>query len=612
MREHYKRVEEEKAAREKEALTWEEERSQRELALRKLMEGVGLAKDGRRGCEEEKEEQRPIEVQMVEGEEIAPSDGPTFGPIEQDQQEKELRHTNEEQVEEEEEEEETALSSDPTFRILNESEEEANEFHAPYVDGDASEWEGDDDGDEFMGFGEVDTKLEGLVVLDDIEDLDDLGHSTETSTKGVIAKKSKKKSSNNSARGVPRLPAAKLEQMEVLEDMGDPEELGDTKDLTQVNVKKGKAKGKKKPDESKRLLQLQEYAPTVVHNYVVARTPVPTAYRRMARACQEFLPEAGTLSFDFAIQFFVTMPQRGNGLWTTRCHYHTILDQTATINDIDNAYRHEHPELYLGKDGKPVVFKGHLVTGVPFERSSGTFVPPKILKRTPTDKTARVPKVPGGNDLPRSLPEPPNHLTTQEWLEFYLLDEDGNYSLHCGCQLDEVLLDFYDWKSSPPLVSVTTGAKELLGNPPDPRLRMHFNAAQRRKGVKLDRLYKYDFNGKLQDPIEGSFWEGKFSLAPKRKETEDPDSGDSEDLGEKVGHAAGSESGGKEKAAHRTSGNSGKGREIKRRKMGPPKEKSDLRTGKPNRMKAVRKQIMLNAARRGRGPRASKKDTVPA
>lgn len=107
-----------------------------------------------------------------------------------------------------------------------------------------------------MGCGEVDTKLEGLVVLDDIEDLDDLGHSTETSTKGVIAKKSKKKSSNNSARGVPRLPAAKLEQMEVLEDMGDPEELGDTKDLTQVNVKKGKAKGKKKPDESKRTIAL--------------------------------------------------------------------------------------------------------------------------------------------------------------------------------------------------------------------------------------------------------------------------------------------------------------------------------------------------------------------
>ncbi|KAF6763281.1 hypothetical protein DFP72DRAFT_750916, partial [Ephemerocybe angulata] len=171
---------------------------------------------------------------------------------------------------------------------------------------------------------------------------------------------------------------------------------------------------------------------------------------------------------------FVTLPKKKGAGWTTRCHYHTTLDQMAIMNDVYS----------------------RLVTGVPYQRSEGTEMPAQILKLTPKSKRGVVFRTPGSSKDATQLATPPsNRLTRNDWLQFYLMDDEGRHFLHCGCLLEEVLLDFYLWKSAMPLYSVSTGRTEPLGNPMDPRTRAFYHQVLKGFGVDVMRLYKFDING---------------------------------------------------------------------------------------------------------------------
>ncbi|KAF6765757.1 hypothetical protein DFP72DRAFT_839575 [Ephemerocybe angulata] len=263
---------------------------------------------------------------------------------------------------------------------------------------------------------------------------------------------------------------------------------------------------KSKREEEAREAELAGYCPSVVHNFIVARTPVPLPYRRWARVQQHFLPEAALISLDFALQFLLVSPTKQYPEWTTRCHYHTTLDQTATVNDLDNAERQANikPPTKPGK--KCPSFKGNLVTGVPYRRSGESTVPEEVLKVTPKSRKGTVLMARGSSTDVAVLPPSPTHLDSSKWLEFFLKDPDGRYICHCGCILEEVLLDFYLWKAAHPLYSVSTGTSEPLGNPVDPRTRAHYHKVLTSFGINVRSLYKYDDDGQLQVPVVGSYW----------------------------------------------------------------------------------------------------------
>lgn len=237
--------------------------------------------------------------------------------------------------------------------------------------------------------------------------------------------------------------------------------------------------------------------PHVLKNFVLRGTYLPLSHRRMVRTVQDYLKEAGVLHLSIALQSFLqNTPKIG---WTTRCHLHTVLDNKLGVNDITNQDR-----------------KGqHQVTGVPHNVTVESVAPQHLAALLPKAKGAAVSKWADSSfEYPKILRRKAK-LGIIELLEFYPFDADtGSYYMHCGCDLEHALLDFMFWKSCRPLVSSTTGASELLGNPVDPRTAYHYLGLMMADGVRVLDLYNYTLAGikrtedhRLPDHTEDTFHE---------------------------------------------------------------------------------------------------------
>lgn len=185
-----------------------------------------------------------------------------------------------------------------------------------------------------------------------------------------------------------------------------------------------------------------------------------------------------TLSLQMALQtFIVATPKVG---LRTRCHYHSS--------------RQSGNDLQAREDEEDVQ-----VTGVPFPETEESAVPEALAKNHPNGKQANVLSAPGVNEpLPEQLGRFRQRLGVVELLEFYILRDDQRLYMHCGCDLEEALLDFYIWKTSPALVSRSTGAKEKFGKPVDPRTRLYFHAVLESLDVHILDLYCYDLSGRIR------------------------------------------------------------------------------------------------------------------
>lgn len=229
---------------------------------------------------------------------------------------------------------------------------------------------------------------------------------------------------------------------------------------------------------------VSEYAPHVVKNFVFRGTYLPVSHRRMARMVQDYMMESGVMHLSIALQAFILNTQKIG--WTTKCHLHTILD-----NKVDNDIKNQTTE------------NSFQVTGVPFEAVTESRVPTYLGAMLSKTKGAAVPKWSDPSfDYPPVLRRQAK-LGIMELLEFYILDPVTQvYRLHCGCDLENVLLDFQYWKACRPLKSLTTGATELLGNPIEPRVRYHFQEIlMEDHGVRVLDRYLYTLAGVRRDEV---------------------------------------------------------------------------------------------------------------
>lgn len=219
------------------------------------------------------------------------------------------------------------------------------------------------------------------------------------------------------------------------------------------------------------------YLPHVIRNFIDKNEPVPLCHRRLARRSQSYGTEMATLSLQIALQsFIVATPKIG---FRTRCHYHSVR---TTSNDIDARYSDEEK-----------------VTGVPWEECQESSVPAALARAHPKGKQANVLSSPRVKDpLPQKLGRFRQQFGVVELLEFYIVKPDDRLYMHCGCDLEEALLDFYIWKSAPLLVSPSTGVSEPLGKAIDPRFRLLYHGLLESAHVHVLDLYTYNLRGELR------------------------------------------------------------------------------------------------------------------
>lgn len=223
-----------------------------------------------------------------------------------------------------------------------------------------------------------------------------------------------------------------------------------------------------------------------MHNFITHNLMLSGRIRSKARKVQEYLPESATTSRILAMSMFLL----DNGTGQTKCAYHSVLDHQCLVNDQDSR------EL-KGTVRKPKFDKK--VTGVPFSPSQTTTALPSSVAKVPGPaKSLVIKRLPSHNDNPHKVPPVVSGMGEAELLTFFRKIGEAYY-LHCGCELETCLLDFYLWKSSPMLVSPSTGAMEYFGVSPDPRHRGHFNHIFRALRIRVDDLYLFDRNGVRRD-----------------------------------------------------------------------------------------------------------------
>ncbi|KAF6749401.1 hypothetical protein DFP72DRAFT_852548 [Ephemerocybe angulata] len=235
-----------------------------------------------------------------------------------------------------------------------------------------------------------------------------------------------------------------------------------------------------------RLLLLASDA--ALHNYCTHNVWIPSRVRSKARKEQGFLQEAGTLSRVFALSNLILSKKRG----LTKCQYHSYIDHAQrAYNDFEFELK-----AVKGKEGRmrrPKLVPQ--VTGIPLKASTEVLAPEHFLFKVPSASTSiDVTRLPAADDDPSFIKPQVNGLDEAALLTFFQCS-NGEYYLHCGCPLEEVLLEFYIWKSNRLLRSPTTGAEEPLGAPTEPRPRFHYHAFLTALGVRVDNLYQFDAKG---------------------------------------------------------------------------------------------------------------------
>ncbi|KAF6758351.1 hypothetical protein DFP72DRAFT_1065044 [Ephemerocybe angulata] len=208
-------------------------------------------------------------------------------------------------------------------------------------------------------------------------------------------------------------------------------------------------------------------------NFFTHNVLLPPRIRAHARKEQAYLPETGTTSRVLSMSLFLITNGRGQ----THCAYHSVFD--IRLND-----QEEKP--LKGTDRRKAMPK---VTGVPY-------APSKQVDATEENVAKAWPQ--GSGPLRYQVKPVVNGMRERELLTFFR-PINGKYYLHCGCELEDCLLDLFIWKSSDILVSPSTGAREWFGAAPDPRHRFHFVRFIRALGVNVNNLYAYDDKGVRRD-----------------------------------------------------------------------------------------------------------------
>jgi hypothetical protein len=215
-------------------------------------------------------------------------------------------------------------------------------------------------------------------------------------------------------------------------------------------------------------------------NFLSSGSQISNGIRKYARKYQSFCPGLATVSRLLLLQIFILK----NHL--TQCHYHTATERGKDAKNDFN--RHS------GKDAK------HTVTGVPYKASKTVVASSNVCDRLPHLQPRSV------DILTKSASPPLKHvntagtLTLDELYSFYPL-KNGRYTLHCGCDLEEVLLDFFIWKTSQPLSSHSKGLKEEYGTPLAPRQRLYQFITMKTLHFRLDDHLLYDTKGLIRTVV---------------------------------------------------------------------------------------------------------------
>lgn len=166
----------------------------------------------------------------------------------------------------------------------------------------------------------------------------------------------------------------------------------------------------------------------------------------------------------------------------TICHYHTNSDKSSSTND-------------FSVQTKPGKF-GHAVTGVPYEPEKCDRLNAEALQEWKDNHNSFSHLEPNPDATnpeerrkSRDITTPNPNFTLERVLEFFPVKDD-RHVLHCGCLLDEVLFDYSVWKRVP-LRSVSTGAREGLGSPLQPRERLFLYSMARAFNFSTDMFYSF-------------------------------------------------------------------------------------------------------------------------
>lgn len=222
-------------------------------------------------------------------------------------------------------------------------------------------------------------------------------------------------------------------------------------------------------------------AASCAHNFITYNVGYGVRIKARARIDQKFAVESAVLSRVLSISILI----KAGGKGTTRCPWHCINDHISKYTDLA-------PDKISLKPGARRTF---VVTGIPFSYSKKIRCSSKSLgKLAGATHSLNIKKIATNNDKPMFMKPIVDGMDEKELLSFFK-KRNGRYILHCGCDLEHVLLDFYFWKRVTPLVSESLGVAEEFGAPLDPRTRMYFYLVLTALGVTVDDLYLYDKKG---------------------------------------------------------------------------------------------------------------------
>ncbi|RXW14432.1 hypothetical protein EST38_g11422 [Candolleomyces aberdarensis] len=202
--------------------------------------------------------------------------------------------------------------------------------------------------------------------------------------------------------------------------------------------------------------------------------PLSDQVRCWVRRYSGYLPIAGTHSQRLAASCFILNNSR------TVCHYHTVYEHgLKNLNDSSKKQKNENK-----------------VTGVPFAPEPFEVDEEGNAKKPKKDQDLEIlmPK----HGLAEGQWNP--HFTLQNVLSFFLVKE-GRHILHCGCILEDALMDLFMWKTVK-LHSISLGIEETFGKPVKPRERAYMVESMDYLCCFLEDIYGYKDNGTKRSMVE--------------------------------------------------------------------------------------------------------------
>ncbi|TFK17133.1 hypothetical protein FA15DRAFT_661675 [Coprinopsis marcescibilis] len=294
--------------------------------------------------------------------------------------------------------------------------------------------------------------------------------------------------------------------------------------------KTAEAVAESRDNARKKLLKRMVTGRIAYKNCLSKGLPLPTNVRSHARLHQEFVGDLGTTSRSITMQVFILESN------ITKCHYHRRIDRE--VKDPSNkppstriastkqqnykvtgrpsrrlnicAYNPSNPEpknLPINQISLDTVYS--------FYRKAGDGPdPPGYKEKIKAMKAKRGKKAKKGispatdeEDEDSDVDANSADKSDSGNIETRPYDPKEIYYLHCGCNLEEVLLDFFIWKRMGKLYSPTKNIYENMGAPWSPRVCQGICNFIWSLGIVVDDLYLYDNEGKRRgkDNVDAFF-----------------------------------------------------------------------------------------------------------